>query len=101
MRELRWAGREGRYRALEIRYRIRNGRWTRMPLAGSDGDAGMSIHVDVRRRETWNEFVIFHSDSYTSQSVLRQYALDKRATTQSNQDTTGGVIFFVTWYLVT
>jgi len=54
MRALRWAGREGRYRALEIRYR--NGRWARMPLAGSDGDAGMST-VDVRRRETVEETV--------------------------------------------
>ena len=60
MRELRWAGREGRYRALEIRYR--NGRWTRMPLAGSDGDAGMSMSMCVAERR-WNEFVIFHSDS--------------------------------------
>ena len=60
MRELRWAGREGRYRALEIRYR--NGRWARMPLAGSDGDAGMSMSMCVAERR-WNEFVIFHSDS--------------------------------------
>ena len=55
MRELRWAGREGRYHALEIRYR--NGRWTRMPLAGSDGDAGMSMSMCVAERR-WNEFVI-------------------------------------------
>ena len=65
MRELRWAGREGRYRALEIRYR--NGRWTRMPLAGSEYvDAGMFMSMCVaerRLKRRWNEFVIFHSDS--------------------------------------
>ena len=51
MRELRWAGREGRYRALEIRYR--NGRWTRMPLRACRIGWGCGdVHVDVRRRET-------------------------------------------------
>ena len=65
MRELRWAGREGRYRALEIRYR--NGRWTRMPLRACRigwgcGDVGCRISMCVaERRGIRNEFVIFQT----------------------------------------